>query len=216
MVIKAYKLINKPGGTYNLEGTKVQLILANGQKSFPLKTPEAVVFHWTAGSHVQMWDDYHFNIVFDANTKEAKVVQTLNWAQLGQHLWGRNTGTVAITFSAMSRATSNNFGAFPVTPQQVEAAAILAAEICAWKRINPHEVYQVPDKTIVRGALVNTGGFNTVPRVSDHAFYASLDGYASERWDVGPYMGQLTKLVQKYYDELKAKKREFMFKELMS
>lgn len=73
---------------------------------------------------------------------------------------------------------------FPVTKAQREAAAILIAELCG--------VYGIdPDKD-----------------VQDHAYWAKIDGYFPDRWDVGSEMGPLRKRIKEVRAELKAGTRK--------
>ena len=107
----------------------------------------------------------------------------------------------------MKGAAGAYSGAFPVTPEMIEASAVLGAEICAWKRIDPRGYY--------KKASPFTGIMQTIPNVADHSRYAQLDGYGADRWDVGNYFVQTNKRLLQHYDALKAGTVQFRFKALM-
>lgn len=209
-------------GSGHVDGLSIHVVDENGQKNDPLGTPQGVILHWSAGTYTQCFNAYHFNIVYNPETKHASVVRTLNWKMKGQHLWGRNTGMVGISFCAMadanppaSMSAPAHFGSHPVTDAQVEAAAVLVAEICAWKHLDPSGTITVPQKRISGDSLINTGSTIQAPVVTDHRFYAQHDGYAADRWDIERYMAQVYTKANQYYKELKAHTRQFQFEPLL-
>lgn len=84
----------------------------------PLGRPERITLHWTAGSHTQTFDHYHFCVRGDG-----QVVQTLSLQYIGSHCWKRNTGNVGVSMCAMAPG-------WPITDRQREATARLVAELC--------------------------------------------------------------------------------------
>ena len=72
----------------------------NEQKEQAMNDLEGVVLHWTAGTHSEFFDGYHFNVGFIDN--EVVVLKTLGFNQKGKHLWGRNSGMVGVTLCALS------------------------------------------------------------------------------------------------------------------
>ena len=188
-------------------GIALTLHATNQSKAHTLGKVKSVVFHWTAGTYTQVFDAYHVNIAFDAVQNKAYVIQTVKLDRLGEHLWHRNTGAIGISFAAMWKAERKEHGKFPVTPEMLELGAQVAAEICAWRHLDP------------RGNLTHTDGL-VAPVVSDHLFYAKADGYEALRWDVEPWVGLLRGRTATIYDELKGApmpnggRREFEFEAL--
>lgn len=143
-----------------------------------------ITFHWTAGTWT--WtntEHYHYIVSFDNKAKLNKILP-LNKA--GSHTWKRNSGNIGIAFAGMLGATSVDFGKYPIKPEQIEMGAKLAAELSI--------KYNIP--------LAN---------IKDHAYYARLDGYYPDRWDVGIYWPQLEKKIKWYYEKLKLGKIRFEY-----
>lgn len=182
----------------------IELFVENDQRNEDLGKPARVIYHWTAGSYKQVWDGYHYCIAFDAATKNAYAVRCLGKDEKGKHLWGRNTSSVGISLCAMASGA-------PVTQQQLELAAQLGAEYCAWNQIDPRKKETVPEKTCDKSAsnMRNTGSTIQMPVITDHATYAKEDNYGAWRQDIGNYLAVVNKRLLQIYDELKAGKRSF-------
>lgn len=201
----------------------------------PLAMPEGghaasrhVCVHWGATDWNDIYNDYHYTIVFDPETRKAYVVKGLNDEQKGQHLWGRNSGCYGVGFAAMRDATPKagmtavQFkGPNPIQPEQMELAAQLIAELCAWKKMNPFAEVTLMDKKRGGDSLVNTGGTMQAPTVADHAWFARQDGYPYDRWDIADYFPTLKARVDTMFRELKGQKmpdgkaRAFEFEEVL-
>ena len=85
--------------------------------------------HWTAGRYGQVYDDYHLNIDADGSVYQTCTQLT----ELKSHTWHRNTGAIGIALCCACGALPHNgrdteFGKFPPTPQQIDAAGILVAK----------------------------------------------------------------------------------------
>lgn len=182
-----------------IEGLKLPILKKNTQKNDPLGPIKGIVLHHTAGHYKDIYDDYHFNIPFIKN--KASVVKTLNFSQKGQHIWGRNTGEIGISLDCL--ATPD------IVPQydQLDCMAILIAEICAWKRIDPkgtHSSYNPNTGVLIPNA----------PNITDHKFYSSQKYDKYGKIDIKD-LDLVLKLVDKYYKELKSNERQFMFVDLL-
>lgn len=172
-----------------------------------------LVCHWTAGDYDDFYDGYHFNIGFINN--EVIVVKTLGNNQKGQHVWGRNTGMIGITLCAMKDwiLEPNQY--------QLDIMSILIAEICAWKNLNPESKISLPKKQVQGDTLITLGGTQSFNLISDHREFAIADGYPSERQDINnskkkiDYMVEVRAKAIKYYKELKANKRNFLFVDII-
>jgi hypothetical protein len=191
---------------------EVMLIKGNSQRGEPLGDYRGVCMHWTAGDRLTAFDEYHLNIA--DNGRAALIIKTLPLTDKGQHVWGRNTGLVGLSYCAMLNATSNNLGKFQPTARQREAMQVVVAELCAWRRLDPHDTFTLPKMKPAGARLAPAGGSVEVPVVADHAIYAKLDGYPRDRWDTGPFYAEDRAAICKVYDELKAGKRQFRFASL--
>lgn len=163
-------------------GYSLHLFAANEQKNSPLGTITRCVLHWTAGSGLQMWDDYHFNIALAG--KSPVVVKTCSLTQKGQHLFKRNTGAVGFTFAAP--------GPNSVTPEMIEIMAKLLGEFCYKHGLDP--------------AGKTADGFYVI---DDHAAYAKADGYFPDRWDIGTLMKPLRQKAIWYHQQCEKNGCEF-------
>lgn len=163
--------------TVNCMGLNLTLHTANGQKNQPLGKPTQIVLHWTAGDYRGVWDDYHYCVAYDRSSDRACIAKCLDINQKGQHLWKRNSGSIGLSFSAMADQR------FKVTPKQIEAMALLIAELC-------HK-YAIPMSAVV-----------------DHAYWAKKDGYFPDRWDIGDLLVPLKKQAEEILAELKKGSRK--------
>ena len=200
--------------TARVDGYTVNLYKVNSQSHYPMGKQKGLIYHWTAGTYDQCYDAYNLNIVFDPQKGVAHVVKTIKFSQLAQHLWGRNTGMVAITFCSMHRAvnSTSHAGQFPVTPAMLKVGAMVGAEVCAWYDIDPRAKLILPKKKISGSSLVTVGGQIEVPTVTDHATVAKHDGYFPDRWDVNAFMPVIQSQLLTHYDNLKSGKAQFMYK----
>lgn len=198
-------------GAFKVGTQKISLERPNYQRSEFMGKPDKIVLHWTAGNKKTLYDDYHYNITeIDG---EGYVFQTLKLTEKGQHLWGRNSGSVGITLCCKSIPTD-----LP-TEKMIDAAAVLVAELCCWKNLNIKGKITLEKKTTKRVGkeliLYNVPGSISVDVVSDHAAYARLDNYYPDRWDIEKYLPIIKAKAETYYTELKAGKRTFQFKDII-
>jgi hypothetical protein len=187
----------------------VMIIRANSQRKEALGAYRGVCMHWTAGNHTTVFDGYHLNVA--DNGRVALIVKPLPLDKKGQHVWGRNTGIVGVTYCAMHNATSSNYGKAQPTSRQREALQTVIAEFCAWRRLDPRGEIEIPKMRISGSQLVAAGGTVKVPVLADHAKYAQLDGYPRDRWDTGRFYEEDRAEILKIFDELKNGKRQFRF-----
>lgn len=202
------KIFDKKAGNVKVSNINFTFNRHNSQRKDAPGKPRFIGNHWTVASRFHLYDDYHFNI---SQVKEQVFVfQTLSWNEKGQHLWQRNTGAVGITFCGMS----NNGKEDLLTPEMIDAGAILNAEICAWKNINPLELITLQKKKYInqdhRQMLVDIPGQTIqVQGITDHATFGKLDGYGNI--DIGEFFEPLQENARQYYLDLKTNKRKFIF-----
>jgi hypothetical protein len=182
-IIDASDLFGKVA-TASCMGLNLTLHRANGQKAEPLGKPTQIVLHWTAGDYRGIWDDYHFCVAFDRSENRACIAKCLKLTQKGQHLWKRNTGAIGLSFSAMADSR------FQVTPKQIEAMALLVAELCF--------KYSIPMTSVV-----------------DHAFWAKKDGYFPQRWDIGNLLVPVKQQADVVLKDLQSGKRKLSLNSLL-
>jgi hypothetical protein len=190
----------------------LQLCYENDQKDGDPGTSKRIIFHWSAGNYNQCWDGYQFGVVYDAKTGQAYAVRFLKGNQKGKHLWARNTGSIGISFMAMASGQ-------PVTKAQLMVGARLAAEYCAWHRIDPRATETIDQMACDQpnaNSIWKTGKMIQMKVVSDHASYAQQDGYGRFRVDVGTgnMNGIMTELLR-IYDALKAGHEKFMMLDII-
>ena len=206
------KLIDRTG-TILINSSKLHIRKVNTQLKAPLGDIKGIVLHHSACPRNVVFDDYHINIA--EVEKEPIICQLLGYNQKGQHLWGRNTGMIGISISCM-----DNPDDLP-SPNQINYLSTLIAEVCCWKNLNPSATIKLAKKKIVNKELVDVynskGQLETIeaPVISDHAFFAKKDGYYPDRWDIGNYYSIVVKQAKSVYKELKAGKRQFIFKEIL-
>lgn len=176
----------------------------NGQKDEPLGDKLGWVAHWSACAEPLVFDDYHINICTSLDKSTPVIAKALKFNQKGQHLWGRNTGLIGISFSclAVNKAT------YP-TGKMVEAMALVIAEASAWFGINPEDLMSLPKKKAVGDSLVTVKGTLLMPAVTDHAAFAKSDGYTGHRIDIGTFLAPVRARSIALYKELKSNKRQF-------
>ena len=98
-----------------------------------------IYLHWTAGRYGQLYDDYHFNIDADGSIYQTCTQLT----ELKSHTWHRNTGAIGIALCCACGALPHNgrdteFGKFPPTPRQIDAAGKLVAKLAQGLNIPPY------------------------------------------------------------------------------
>ena len=86
--------------------------------------------HWTAGRYGQLYDDYHFNIDADGSIYQTCTQLT----ELKSHTWQRNTSAIGIALccglgALPHNGTDTEFGSYPPTLQQIDAAGKLVAAL---------------------------------------------------------------------------------------
>lgn len=204
------KIYSRNAGTISANGNLFNFNRPNEQRKDDPGTPFMIVPHWTVADRDSLFDDYHFNITQIKD--QVYVFQTLSWSEKGQHLWQRNTGAVGISLCGMSNE-NNKPSAY-----MADTMAILCAEICAWKHIDPFKKIELPKKKYIsqdhRMILQNVPGeVIQIDPISDHAVFGVKDGYGNP--DIGPYYKIVLESALEYYKELKANKRQFIFKELL-
>ena len=208
--LDATKLFGPVGTVRQVDfiGMRINLHASNDQRTETHVLPFTLLYHWLASD----WDDVHnsypFCVVHNPATGQVGVVQTLDWDEKPKHLWGRNTGTTAIGFAGMRDARRDSrgnlvMGSRPINDAMLAVGAVLGAEICAWKRIEPRGKVNVPKKRIVGSALVDVPGQRMyMPAVTDHSAYARQDGYPGDRWDVWTLMPVIQENLLIAYDDL--------------
>lgn len=210
----SYKLIsldisNKKEGYFVVNGVRFYLKRSNSQRSESIGNLLFNVSHWTAGSPLTVYDDYHFNITQYDNV--VYVFKTLKWSEKGQHLWGRNSNAIGYALCCM-RAPKD-----PPSLNMLDALSILKAEVCAWKKIEPSKSVDLPKKKYARLdhrlTLVDVPGKLTTPVITDHSFFGDNDGYGNV--DIKQHIGYVRKEVLRMFSELKASKRQFRFLDLL-
>jgi len=199
-------------------GMSIGLKAANKQRHEAAGAPVAVCFHWSAGDWDDVYDDYRFGVVWNNVSRQTGLIKTLDWKEKEQAVWGRNTGVVNIGFAGMMDAyqdAASNLvtGPRPLNTDMITLGALIGAEVCAWKRIDPRAKITVPEKrpNADMTQLIPTGRMIKVPTVWDHAGWAKVDGYARHRWDIHKYQPEVNKRLLEFYDELKARTRQFQF-----
>lgn len=199
------------GSSVTVGGGTISIVRNNTQTFKNLGPVERLVNHWTAGAFTTAYNEYHFNICFVNN--KAVVVKTLSTQQLGKHTLGRNPNMLGISLACMSKPNSKS--THP-QPAQIEAMAILLAELCVVHNLNPAGVVTLPKKTLSGDVLVETGGTRTFNVIADHAEYSKADGYAADRWDIGAYQETVKAKTFQYHSELKQGRRSFQFSSITS
>jgi len=123
-----------------------------------------VTLHWSAGNYTYCSPDYHYSITFDKKLGKAKVVQMCDSDDdILAHTWRRNTDNIGVTICSGLNMTEKTDGDCPPRLEQIELAATLVANLMSKHDIPIEDVY-------------------------DHAHFAQLDGYPSERWDCRKYL----------------------------
>jgi hypothetical protein len=147
------------------------------------KYVRGLVLHWTAGNYSQTFDHYHYCITYDG--KLAHVKETLPINQVGSHIYHRNTGLIGISMCGMVDIHHE------IQDHQIEVTAKLVAELCYLFDWTVDDTYQAVYYNLVNGQLVNSGDYIKAPVVADHYYYAHIDHYPNDRWDIGDPTGKI-------------------------
>lgn len=146
-----------------------------------------LVYHWSGGRYSVFFSNYHVCVLGPPQDGKVLIthpfVNNLRQIQPGDtyaaHTKGRNSFRLAVSAMAMYRATMNDAGQFPVTPQQIEA-------MCA-----------------VGGLIVVKYNLNIATEVKTHAEWALADGYFGRRWDFHRMGDLLRRKTQWYADRVR-------------
>jgi hypothetical protein len=143
-----------------------------------MKLPRAdlrtVYLHWTAGDYEETFGAYHFCVALRDGvptvvethgvTANARDVRGGEGAYAA-HVAGRNSHALGVAICGMRDATPQNFGAFALRDDMLDAACALVAKLCA--------AYRIPIDA---------------EHVRTHAEAAVDDGYfgcgPDQRWDI--------------------------------
>lgn len=102
--------------------------------------------HWTASDYERVFAAYHVCVsgssdavvhhTFDlrANMRDVALAPAMPYAQ---HTAGRNSFAIGIAVCAMDGATPHDFGAYPITAAQIDAACTVAAQLARFYAIAP-------------------------------------------------------------------------------
>jgi len=116
--------------------------------------------HWTAGKYqpnaIEL-AEYHGGVVLKHNG--ARFEKWNDYTDNTPHCWNRNRDLVGLTVCGMFRATSNDWGGYPILPEQIDELCLAAAEVAYLKKID-------------------------TSNIKTHAEWALIDGYYPDRWDL--------------------------------
>jgi hypothetical protein len=182
---------------------KVFKFYTNQQRTDPVAKAEVVCGHWNAATHDQAFDDYNFTVCFSSKAsitqnssiiqgpepmiirvnpktkEEVCIVRMLKDNEKGQHLYHRNSASRGVAFAGCRGAISSGYmGKFPLMPWQIEVGSAFIAEYLISLGLTPNEFH-------------------------DHDYFAKLDGYYGDKWDLRPYFHEIQNKVRWYYEELK-------------
>lgn len=131
--------------------------------------------HWSAGDYRTVYPAYHYCITYEdgragivetndlrANMRDVRAEPQLPYAT---HTAGRNSYAAGLSVMGMKGARPDDFGAFPLRQEAVDAMCLVAAAVASFY-----------------GITVDAG------HVMTHAEAALIDGYFGtaddERWDI--------------------------------
>ena len=136
-----------------------------------------IYLHWTAGRYDQTFADYHINITGDGTI----YASTENFADVLNHTWKRNSGSVGIALCCAYGATTNSLGDYPPTPKQIEVMAQVIAAVAGglWLTIDKRRVMTHGE------AANNEDGLHPHPA---YAAWNDEEGAGDVRWDL-EYLG---------------------------
>jgi N-acetylmuramoyl-L-alanine amidase len=143
--------------------------------SLPRGRVERIYLHWSAGDYTTVFPSYHVCVALREGIPAVEMTHDLRAnmrdvhdAEAGTyaaHTAGRNSYAAGLSVMGMRDATPSDFGAYPITPEQIDAMCAVAAEIA--------RAYDI---------AIDAG------HVCSHAEAAIVDGYFGiaddERWDI--------------------------------
>lgn len=100
--------------------------------------------HWTGDDYERVFSSYHFCITgfhdvrvhhthdLRANMRDVRLDPGLPYAA---HTHGRNAWSLGLAVAAMRGAAPQDFGAYPLTEEQIEALCVVAARLAAFYAI---------------------------------------------------------------------------------
>jgi hypothetical protein len=179
-------------GHADVDGFRIELEAANTQKAQALGAIEKVVIHWTDGVFNQVYDDYHYCIVWDEVAAKAHVVKTCPLSQLGRHAFDYNHHAVGISYCAMF-VDPHTGRHHDISPAMLDAGAKFVAEFCAWHRLDPRRIDQL----------------------MDHWKVDQIIG-RKQKVDIQKYWPQFLELTLAHYDALKAGHESFDYRLILT
>lgn len=179
--------------------------LADWRPDLPDGTITHIYTHWSAHDYASVFPAYHF-CVATAQDGEIVVVNTHDVREnmrevykepetpYAAHTRGRNSFAIGISVMAMEGARPDDFGAFPLTPELVDALCFAGAKLAGY--------YNVPIDP---------------EHVMSHAEAALRDGYfgtePEQRWDIARLRAEPRPLEERDAvaagDELRSKMKTF-------
>lgn len=206
-------LSKKRGSTCTVGGRTFNIHYPNASRADANGTPKGWSWHWSACDQLQLFDDYQFCISENATHDQAIVFKMLAWNEKGQHTWQRNSNLIGGSFACSAGSALTK-----PSPLMLDAGALLTAEGCAWKQIDPRGKFETDRKVYNRAldTMSSTGQVMKVDTLMDHRSYAMLDGYYPDRVDIdGSMFTEFKKRVLNYYDALKKGKAKFVLLDLL-
>lgn len=85
-----------------------------------------IYLHWSAGHYEQLFSDYHINIDWDGRI----YLSTPDLADVLEHTWHRNTGSIGVCLCCAFGADTNDLGDEPPTSAQIDVCAQVIAVLC--------------------------------------------------------------------------------------
>jgi len=185
---------------------------------------KAQTAHWSAGTGREKFDDYGgcINCVL-GSPDDGK------WTRMHPddfHLsavWGRNSGNFSMAFLAelgASPAPDGHGGIkpvgskFAVTPKAIETMAKAFAENCCFHNLDPDGFYEGPvyirhDAEGPNDRLEPTGAMQPLKVCADHAYYAKIDQYPQDRFDIADIWEEVHPKMLWYIAEIKSGRQNY-------
>ncbi|GAC1574812.1 MAG: hypothetical protein NVS3B7_06900 [Candidatus Elarobacter sp.] len=119
--------------------------LREWRPALPQGDLRSISLHWTAGDYATVFPAYHFCLsgsrevivhhTYDlcANMRDVRLDPSSPYAP---HTRGRNAWSIGISIAAMLGATPSDFGAFPLTEQQIDAVCRVSAVLARFYAID--------------------------------------------------------------------------------
>ncbi len=85
-----------------------------------------VLLHWSAGHYEQLFDSYHISVDWDGRI----YLSTPDLAEVLEHTWHRNTGSIGVCLCCAFGADTNDLGDEPPTSAQIDVCAKVIAVLC--------------------------------------------------------------------------------------